>query len=69
MRQHERYVDDEDYYTDHPPEDRDAPELKDGEPVVGDTGLTHDEFWQAVAELEEYGWDACTVKRPKTQTA
>jgi len=65
----ERYADDEDYYADHPAEDRDAPEMKDGEVTVGDTGLTHDEFMQAVADLEAHGWQGCTVEPPETVAA
>ncbi len=50
-----RYATVEDYYNDNPPSDSDAPEMKNGEITVGNTGLTHDEFWQAVAEMEAAG--------------
>ena len=60
-----RYATAEDYYDDNPPSESDAPEMKFGEVTVGDTGLTHDEFWQAVAEMEAAGgWDKLhTVER------
>lgn len=60
-----RYATVEDYYEDHPTLDSDAPEMKDGEITIGNTGLTHDEFWQAVAEMEAAGgWDNLhTVER------
>ena len=57
-----RYANVEDCCDDHPLLDRDAPEMKHGKVTIGDTGLTHDEFWQAVADLEVHGWDKCTTE-------
>ena len=64
-----RYAAVEDYYKDHPTPDSDAPEMKHGEVVVGNCGLTHDEFWQAVAELEATGWDDLSTERPSDRAA
>jgi hypothetical protein len=53
-----RYATAEDYHDDNPPPDADAPEMKFGEVTVGNAGLTHDEFMQAIADMEAAGgWD------------
>ena len=57
-----RYASVEDYYDDHPATDADAPEMKHGEVTVGNSGLTHDEFMQAIADMEAHGWDKCTAR-------
>jgi hypothetical protein len=57
-----RYASVEGYYEDHPALDSDAPEMKGGEVCIGNTGLTHDEFMQAIADMEAAGgWDKCTA--------
>jgi len=50
-----RYASVEGYYEDHPALDSDAPEMKDGDVVIGNCGLTHDEFMQAIADMEAAG--------------
>lgn len=65
-----RYASVEDYYEDHPTPDGAAPEMKHGEVCVGNTGLTHDEFWQAVAEMEAVGgWDNLSTAHPSERAA
>ena len=65
-----RYATVEDYYDDHPALDSDAPEMKFGDVVVGNCGLTHDEFMQAIAEMEAAGgWDNLRRTGPSEQAA
>jgi hypothetical protein len=54
-----RYASVKDYYDDNPTLDSDAPEMKGGEAVIGNCGLTHDEFMQAIADMEAAGgWES-----------
>lgn len=58
-----RYASAEDYYEDHPTPDSAAPEMKHGDVVIGNCGLTHDEFMQAIADMEAAGgWNKCTTE-------
>jgi hypothetical protein len=42
------------------------PEMKHGDLCVGDTGLTNDEFMQAIAEMEAAGgWDKYAPHPPE----